>query len=94
MRCERDAESRLVPRELRAIHPPGGAPIIIAADPVLAASGAIIECLIGKHGGGRLATQAGPSESQIGRRIAAVRSNDCAAPVDCRRQYDVMPHSA
>jgi glutathione S-transferase len=48
------------PDSLRAIHPLGRAPVIRDGDLVLAESGAIVEYLIHRHGGGRLAV---PPES-------------------------------
>ena len=48
------------PEDLKAIHPLGRAPVIRDGDTVLAESGAIVEYLIARHGGGRLAIA--PSE--------------------------------
>ena len=54
-RYERDAVTRLAPPELKKLHPLGNAPIITDDTLVLAESGAIVEYIIAKHGGGRLA---------------------------------------
>jgi len=54
MRYERDPVTRLAPPEYKALHPFGTAPVITDGDFVLAESGAIIEYLLAKHGGGRL----------------------------------------
>ena len=54
-RHERDAVTRLSPPELRALHPMGTAPVITEGDLVLGESGAIMEYIIRRHGGGRLA---------------------------------------
>jgi glutathione S-transferase len=51
----RDPVTILAPPELRAIHPIGSAPVITDGDVVLAESAAIIEYLLARHGGGRLA---------------------------------------
>lgn len=51
----RDPVTILSPPELRALHPMGAAPVITEGDLVLAESGAIVEYIIAKHGGGRLA---------------------------------------
>ena len=48
------------PDELKTIHPLGRAPVIRDGDTVLAESGAIVEYIIARHGGGRLAVA--PSE--------------------------------
>ncbi len=51
----RDAVTSLSPPELKALHPLGAAPVIVDGDLVLAESGAIVDYIIAKHGGGRLA---------------------------------------
>lgn len=45
----------LAPPQLKTIHPLGRAPVIRDGDTVLAESGAIVEYVIARHGGGRLA---------------------------------------
>lgn len=55
----RDPVTILSPPELQALHPLGAAPVITDGALVLAESGAIMEYIIAKHGGGRLAL--GPS---------------------------------
>jgi glutathione S-transferase len=45
----------MAPRTLREIHPLGKGPIVSDGDTVIAESGAIIEYIIHRHGGGRLA---------------------------------------
>jgi glutathione S-transferase len=54
-RYERDPVTRLSPPELAALHPMGAAPVITDGDVVLAESGAIVEYINVKYGGGRLA---------------------------------------
>jgi len=44
----------LAPPEYKALHPIGTAPVISDGDVVLGESGAIIEYILAKHGGGRL----------------------------------------
>ena len=51
----RDAVTILSPPELKALHPLGAAPVITDGALVLAESGAIMEYIIARHGGGRLA---------------------------------------
>ncbi len=53
-RYQRDAQTRLAPPELKAIHPLGKSPVITDAGRVVIESGAIIDYLIRRHGGGRL----------------------------------------
>lgn len=54
-RHDRDPVTNLSPPALKALHPLGAAPVITEGDLVLAESGAIMEYIIAKHGGGRLA---------------------------------------
>jgi glutathione S-transferase len=54
-RYERDPVTLLAPLAYKALHPVGTAPVITDGDLVLAESGAIVEYIIAKHGGGRLA---------------------------------------
>jgi glutathione S-transferase len=51
----RDKVTMLSPPELKALHPLGAAPVITEGDLLLAESAAIVEYIIVKHGGGRLA---------------------------------------
>lgn len=50
----RDAQTRLAPPELRAVHPLGKSPVITDAGRTVIESGAIVDYLIRRHGGGRL----------------------------------------
>ncbi len=54
-RYERDPVTILAPPEFKALHPMGAAPVITDGALVLAESGAVVEYIIAKHGGGRLA---------------------------------------
>ena len=54
VRFERDA-TRRAPPELAKVHPLGKSPVIRDGELVLAESGAIVEYLVERHGGGRLA---------------------------------------
>jgi glutathione S-transferase len=44
----------MAPDDYRALHPVGSAPVITDGDVTLAESGAVVEWIIAKHGGGRL----------------------------------------
>jgi len=52
---KRDAETNLAPPELKAIHPLGKSPVITDDGRTIAESGAIVDCILRRHGGGRLA---------------------------------------
>ncbi len=52
---DRDPVTRLAPAAYKALHPFGTAPVITDGDLVLGESGAIMDYIIHRHGGGRLA---------------------------------------
>jgi len=54
-RYERDATTMLAPPSLREVHPLGKSPVVSDGGLTLAESGAIIEYLVERHGGGQLA---------------------------------------
>ena len=51
---KRDATTRLAPPELKAVHPLGKSPVLTDGDRTVIESGAIVDYLIRRHGGGRL----------------------------------------
>lgn len=51
---QRDQTTRLAPPELAAVHPLGKSPVITDGDQTIHESGAIIDYIIRRHGGGRL----------------------------------------
>jgi glutathione S-transferase len=51
---QRDAVTNLAPPELLAVHPLGKSPLITDGDRVIAESGAIVEWICERHGGGAL----------------------------------------
>lgn len=61
-RYERDAKTMLAPASLRAVHPLGKSPVISEEGVTVAESGAIVEYLLERHGGGRLIPPAGTPE--------------------------------
>ncbi|MFN2424833.1 MAG: glutathione S-transferase [Candidatus Binatia bacterium] len=61
-RYERDAATMLAPPSLTAVHPLGKSPVITDDGETVAESGAIVEYLVGKYGGGRLIPAAGTPE--------------------------------
>ena len=50
----RDATTRLAPPELKAVHPLGKSPVLEDDGQTLIESGAIVDFVIRRHGGGRL----------------------------------------
>ncbi len=61
-RYERDAKTMRAPSSLREVHPLGKSPVITEDGLTIAESGAIIEYLIERHGGGKLIPLAGTPE--------------------------------
>ncbi len=61
-RYQRDAKTMLAPPELLAVHPLGKSPVIVDGSVTVAESGAIIEYLLDRYGGGRLIPRAGTPE--------------------------------
>ncbi len=59
---QRDPVTMLAPPALKAIHPLGKSPVIEDGTLVLAESGAILEYLAGRYGGGTLSPAAGSAE--------------------------------
>lgn len=51
---QRDAVTRLAPPELKAVHPLGKSPVITDEGRTIIESGAIVDYIIRRHGGGRL----------------------------------------
>jgi len=61
---QRDAETRMAPPELVAVHPLGKSPVIVDDGRVVHESGAIIDYIVRKHGG-RFAPAPGTAEHEI-----------------------------
>jgi glutathione S-transferase len=61
---QRNAETRLAPPELEAVHPLGKSPMLELDGRLLIESGAIIETVIATSGGGRLAPAAGADQDR------------------------------
>ncbi|WP_428484098.1 glutathione S-transferase family protein [Rhodopila sp.] len=53
-RYQRNPQTRFAPPELKAVHPLGKSPVIIDDGRTIIESGAIIDYIIRRHGGGRL----------------------------------------
>ena len=59
---QRDPQTMLAPESLRQVHALGKSPVISDDGVVVAESGAIIEYIVERHGGGRLVPPAGSPE--------------------------------
>jgi glutathione S-transferase len=61
---QRDATTNLAPPELAAVHPLGKSPVVTDGDTCVIESGAIIDYILRKHGGGRLLPAPGTIEHE------------------------------
>lgn len=61
----RNAATRLAPPELMAVHPLGKSPVIEDDGLTVIESGAIVDYIIRRHGGGRLQPAAGSREYEV-----------------------------
>jgi glutathione S-transferase len=59
VRHRRDPVTQLSPPALQALHPLAAAPVLLDGELMLAESGAIVQYLLGRYGGGRLAPAPG-----------------------------------
>lgn len=63
-RYERDPKTMLAPPSLAKVHPLGKSPVVTEGEEVIAESGAILEYLAEKHGGGKWVPAAGTAAQQ------------------------------
>jgi glutathione S-transferase len=61
-RYERDTKTMLAPPALLAVHPLGKSPVIVDGPVTVAESGAVVEYLVDRYGGGRLNPKVGTPE--------------------------------
>ncbi len=61
-RYQRDAKTMLAPPALLAVHPLGKSPVIVDGGLTVAETGAIVEYLVERYGGGRLIPRSGTPE--------------------------------
>ena len=61
-RYQRDAQTRLAPPELKAVHPLGKSPVVTDGTNTIAESGAVVDYILRKYGNGALQVKAGSPE--------------------------------
>ncbi len=105
---QRDAQTRLAPPALQAIHPLGKSPVVTIDDRTYIESGAIIDLIVRRHGAGRLQP---PIESHaydeyqqwlhyaegsamlpLMLRLYTSRLGDAAAPLEPRISSEINNH--
>ncbi len=104
----RNATTRLAPPELMAVHPLGKSPVIEDDGLTVIESGAIVDYIIRRHGGGRLQPAAGTREFEVYNqwlhyaegsgmlplmlRLYTGRLGDAAAPLKPRIDSELANH--
>lgn len=107
-RYQRDTSTRLAPPELQKVHPLGKSPVITDGDQTIVESGAIIDYVIRRHGGGRLQpSRESPAYDQYQQwmhyaegsamlplmlNLYAMRLGDAAAPLMPRIEGEIANH--
>jgi glutathione S-transferase len=59
---QRDALTRLAPPQLKAVHPLGKSPVLADGPRTVIESGAIVDYILRRHGGGRMLPEAGSAD--------------------------------
>ncbi len=93
-RYERDRKTMLAPPELRAVHPLGKSPVITDGELTVAESGAIIEHIVGVHGGGRLAPAPGTPERARWTYWLHYAEGSAMPPLLLKLVFQRLPHAA
>ena len=104
----RNATTRLAPPELMAVHPLGKSPVVEDDGLTVIESGAIVDYIIRRHGGGRLQPAAGTREFEVYNqwlhyaegsgmlplmlRLYTGRLGDAAAPLKPRIDSELANH--
>lgn len=105
---QRDTETNLAPPELAAVHPLGKSPVITDEGKVIAELGAIVDYIIRRHGGGRLAPSVGSDAHEtylewlhyaegsamlpLMLQFYTLRLGDAAAPLQSRIDSEIDNH--
>ena len=90
---QRDPKTMLAPPELKAVHPLGKSPVIGDGDTVVAESGAIIEYLVERHGGGRFAPAAGTPARLRYTHFLHYAEGSAMPPLLMKLVFDKIEHS-
>ena len=89
-RYERDRATMLAPPELRRLHPLGKSPVVEDGGVLVAETGAIVEHLLARHGGGRLV----PASEEDRRRQTYwlhYAEGSAMTPLLLKLVFDLMP---
>ena len=90
----RDPVTMRAPASLRAVHPLGRSPVVTDEGRVIAESGAIIEYLVERYGGGRLVPPAGSPERLRYTYWLHFAEGSAMPPLVMKLIFDRMPQGA
>lgn len=90
---QRDPKTMLAPPELKAVHPLGKSPVISDGDTVVAESGAIIEYLVERHGGGRFVPAVGTPARLRYTHFLHYAEGSAMPPLLLKLVFDKIEHS-
>ncbi|MDN4037335.1 glutathione S-transferase [Massilia sp. YIM B02443] len=90
---QRDPKTMLAPPELKAVHPLGKSPVIGDGDTVVAESGAIIDYLVERHGGGRFAPAVGTPARLRYTHFLHYAEGSAMPPLLLKLVFDKIEHS-
>ena len=93
-RYARDVETRLAPPELLAVHPLGKSPVITNDGRVVAETGAIVEYLVDRYGGGRLKPAQGTDEQLAYTYWLHFAEGSAMPPATMKLVFDMLPARA
>jgi glutathione S-transferase len=90
-RYARDAETRLAPPDLLAVHPLGKSPVITDDGRVVAETGAIVEYLVDRYGNGRLKPAQGTDEQLAYTYWLHFAEGSAMPPATMKLVFDMLP---
>ncbi len=93
-RYARDPKTMLAPPDLKQIHPLGKSPLIEDNGQVVAETGAIVDYLIGRYGGGRLIPPEGSPDRQRYTYWLHYAEGSAMPPLLLKLMFDLMPKRA
>lgn len=91
---KRDPETMLAPPELRAIHPLGKSPVLEEEGIIVAETGAIIEYIIERHGGGALRPPPGTPEARAWTYWMHYAEGSAMPPLLMKLVFERLPENA
>jgi glutathione S-transferase len=90
-RYARDAQTRLAPPDLLAVHPLGKSPVITDDGRVVAETGAIVEYLVDHYGNGRLEPAQGTDEQLAYTYWLHFAEGSAMPPATMKMVFDMLP---